>query len=118
MDFLVAGLLVLDLAVTLVSVYLLRRKPVVNLCDVEKRLDMVARALSGNSEAVEKVLRTLQERDGQRITDAAQILTRLDALLEETSSRGDEEARHSRAIEEGVANLLSYSAGKGREAGT
>lgn len=89
MEFLIAGLLALDLAVTLVSGCLLKRETVEKLCDVKKRLDMVNRSLLGVNEAIEN--------------------------LGEASSRGDEEDRQSRAIEKGIANLLSYSVGKGRE---
>lgn len=115
MDFLIAGLLVLVLAVTLVSVYLLRQETVKNLCDVKKRLDVVNSSLLGLREAIEKLIRIIQERDGQRITEHSQILAQLKDLLGESSSRADEDSKQSRAIEEGIANLLQYQVGKGKE---
>lgn len=98
MELLIAGLLVVNLAVTLVSIRLLERKTTGALCDVKKRLDMVNGAILGSNSAIEKLARVVQERNAQ--------------------PSGEEEARMSRAMEEGLANILGYTAGKGGEAGT
>lgn len=47
--------------------------------------------------------------------DAGETVKRLEALLENAPDvlSLDDEARYSRAIEEGIANLLQYQVGKG-----
>lgn len=122
MEFLIAGLLVLVLAVTLVNGQLLEREARRHFCEVK---DLLAEtnghlmALSTEEARTEASLtaiwKTLQERKDLDKEDIFPLLARLKELLGEASSRGDEEARQSRAIEEGIANLLSYSVGKGRE---
>ena len=94
MEFLIAGLLVVDLAVTLVCARLLKRE-------------------------LRRQLRGMQEQNAE----ATQALAAVDGSLKELLQKEadfphDEEARRSRDIETGLANILGYTAGKGAEAGT
>lgn len=70
-----------------------------------------------DSEVFERFQRELYSRVDALLTreDVSDAVKRLEALLENTHDvRGrDDEAKHSRAIEEGIANLLQYQVGKG-----
>lgn len=57
-------------------------------------------------------MKILLERD-----EAGETVKRLEALLREATEvpSSDDEARLSRSMEEGIANLLQYQVGKGKE---
>lgn len=70
-----------------------------------------------DSAAFERFQRELYSRVDALLAreDVSDAVKRLEALLENAPDvRGlDDEAKHSRAIEEGIANLLQYQVGKG-----
>lgn len=125
MDFLIAGLLVLDLAVTVLGVLVLRRE----LAGMEKRAKTEAEAFLAVEADTAKSLSGLWKETSRQTAaleallareDAAETLKRLEERLEDAPGILDreQESALSKAMEEGITNLLQYSAGKGREAGT
>lgn len=66
--------------------------------------------MAGSMQDMTHILAALQEVE-------ADFDERLEKLMRETPEAlpGDDEAKHSRAIEEGISNLLQYQGGKGRE---
>lgn len=142
MEFLIAGLLVLVLAVMLVNGQLLEREARRHFCELKELLAETNGALSGVGASQKEVVRTLAKMDEQHRADMEKLLTeeevtagafrmvfekmetlssqqdtvetfaRLETLLKETVSRADEEARQSRALEDGFSNLMAYTAGK------
>ena len=144
MDFLIVGLLVLVFAAALASGQLLEREARRHFCELKELLAETNGFLSGIGDFQREMVCTLAKMDEQRRADMEKLLTegevtagafrmvfekmeslpsrqdtveafgRLKGLLEKESSRGDEENRQSRDIEEGITNLLSYSVGKSR----
>lgn len=101
MEFVMIGLLVLVLAGQLAGWMLLRRK----LRELQQRSARVLVALGAVRESLETLLRR---------EDAAEAVKDLEALLKAAPPplAQNEEARLSRAVEEGMANILQYAAGK------
>lgn len=144
MEFLIAGLLVINLAVTLVSGQLLEREARRHFCELKELLAETNGSLSGVGVSQSEMTCTMAKMYERYRTDMEKLLTeeevtagafrmvfekvealpsrqdtveafgRLERLLEKDSSRGDDENRQSRDIEEGITNLLSYSVGKSR----
>lgn len=143
MEFLIVGLLVINLAVTLLSGQLLEREARRHFCELKELLAETNGSLSGVGASQREVVRTLAKMDDQRQADMEKLLTEEEVTagafrmvfekMEALPSRQDlaesfeqlenapdvldreDEAKHSRAIEEGIANLLQYQVGKGKE---
>lgn len=120
-------LLILNLAVVFGAFYSLRREfKTANKKTVE-RLAGVCHVLQRIEDDMNSLLKGfLQENAGtndalQEIWKRLELLPELknsvEALLREKPEifASDDDAKHSRAIEEGISNLLQYQVGKGRE---
>lgn len=145
MEFLIAGLLVLDLAVTLVSGYLLGRDSRRKFAALQKELAKTNDAMSIGNNIFRELEHVISEAESRRKADAesmkrtlldlahgvevlpdlmkalqkdsAQTFARLEALLENAPDvlGQEDEARLSGSMEEGISNLLQYQVGKRRE---
>lgn len=139
MEFLIVGLLVLDLAVTLACGQLLERNFRRHWYEIQNLLDETKRSLGEVNSSMAVLTHTVtvqgDQRGRERSEDAAvfdkfQIsicsalseirmdMSRMETLQKKPpeSIAGDEdkEEKRSRAIEEGISNLLQYQVVKGR----
>lgn len=168
MEFLIAGLLVLDLAVTLVSVHLLRREEKVVFRGVGRLLGEAKASLTGVNASQAELMQKLTRMDERRKADTRALQEEISAkadtwlageaetvkslsglwtesqrqtaALQSLLSRGDaseavrelarqledspsllgqeEESALSKAMEEGISNILGFSAGRTAEGRT
>lgn len=95
MEFLIAGLLVFNLAVTLVIAQLLERETRRQFSQVKELLAEIKAIVAGANASLGELRRGMSR-------------------LEAQSKEDEDEAKYSRSMEEGIANLLQYQVGKGR----
>lgn len=105
MEFIIVGLLVLEMAIGVAAFAFLRWK----LKKVNTTLDFIKGTLHEIAFAATEIKGTVLD---------AKTLRRVEQLLEDAGTRAEEEAAMSKAMEEGISNLLGYSVGKGPGAAT
>lgn len=140
MEFFIAGLLVLNLAVTLVSVHLLKRETERVFRGVGQLLGEAKASLTGVNASQAELMHKLVRMDEQRKKDMETLLTEQGTTagafrivfekMNEMPSRQDlteafkqlsdspavlsreQEGAMSKAMEEGISSILGYTAGK------
>lgn len=117
MEFLIAGLLVVNLAAVVLGAQLLREEISAQAnAWLASEADTV-KSLSGLWKESQRQTAALQSLLGRG--DASEAVNRLAQMLEDSPAAlsREQESALSKAMEEGISSILGYTAGKGSEGG-